>query len=168
MSLNAAERGWGDPRRADFHRTNIVPVKVGRTKVNVHKDLAGIFTLFLATIKAKGYGFEGRADDWGYVVRPVRGYEERYRKTGDLDLLSNHSWGTALDLNATTNPMTNNGRLVTDMPDFVIGTAFGLGLSWGGYYKGARKDPMHFEWLGTRNEAQRKHKELAAFLGGNR
>lgn len=162
--LTALDRGWGDPRKPNFRQDNIRPVEAGGIRLYVHKELVGITALFLTDITNRGYKLNGRADDWAYNFRPVRGYETRYRLTRNIAYLSNHSWGTALDLNATTNPMTRDGRVHTDMPDFVIGCAFAWGLSWGGYYHGARKDPMHFEYLGTIQEAQRKNAELKAFF----
>lgn len=165
MTLTALDRGFGDPRRADFKKNNIVNIKAGGVSLNVHKELADIFKLFCALCPAKGFPLERIQDDWGYNYRPIRGYEEEWRRTHDLRYLSNHSWGSAIDLNATQNPMTNDGVVHGNVPKEVIGVAFGLGISWGGFYAHKRKDPMHWEWLGTVAEARQKTKELRDFFG---
>lgn len=76
-------------------------------------------------------------DDWGYAYRPVRGY---------TSTLSNHSSGTAEDLNATDHPL---GVEHTFKPMEVAAIHKRLELyegtiRWGGDYVG-RKDAMHFE-----------------------
>lgn len=164
MSLTALDRGFGDPRKSYFHSESIVNIKAGGVSLNVHKELADIFKLFCALCPAKGFPLERLKDDWGYNFRPIRGYEDEYHKTGNLHYLSNHSWGTAIDLNATQNPMTSDGKVHGTVPKEVIGLAFGLGISWGGFYSGKRKDPMHWEWLGTVQEARQKTKELRDFF----
>lgn len=166
MTLTALDRGFGDPRKSDFRAKNIVRIQSAGISLNVHKELADIFKLFCALCPAKGFPLEKIADDWGYNFRPIRGYEDEYRSTGSLRYLSNHSWGSAIDLNATQNPMTSDGVVHGNVPKEVIGVAFGLGISWGGYYSGKRKDPMHWEWLGTVQEAREKTAQLRAFFGG--
>lgn len=173
---NLIERGWGDPRKPDYQKKFIVKVTVGpfpaggalakahpKVTVNVHKDIALIFQCFLTDlIKNHGYRLDKVADDWGFCVRPVRGYEKKYAKTHNIDYLSNHSGGTALDVNSATNPMTKDGVLHTDMPKDVVKIAGYWRLTWGGSYKGARKDPMHFEWIGTNADAKAFTKQLQA------
>jgi len=74
-------------------------------------------------------------DDWGYCFRMVRGTSDR---------LSNHSSGTAIDLNASKHPLGASGTF----PDEKVGSLRKLakkyGLIWGGDYRN-RKDEMHFE-----------------------
>ncbi len=79
----------------------------------------------------------GQLDDWGYAYRPVRGYESN---------LSNHSSGTAIDLNATEHPIGREGTF-TDAEERAIRQRLELyagAIRWGGDYRG-RKDEMHFE-----------------------
>lgn len=77
-------------------------------------------------------------DEWGWAYRPVRG----------STVLSNHSSGTAVDLNATKHPLgveakatfTKAQRVaIHDWLDRLDGT-----VRWGGDYSG-RPDGMHFE-----------------------
>ena len=76
-------------------------------------------------------------DDWGYAYRPVRGYS---------DHLSNHSSGTAEDLNATDHPLGVD-HTFTRAEETAIHKRLDLYegcIRWGGDYLG-RKDSMHFE-----------------------
>jgi hypothetical protein len=61
--------------------------------------------------------------------------------------LSNHAWGTALDINAKWNPLgTRPARL--DQPGCVfelVEIAHQYGFYWGGHFGGGRPDGMHFE-----------------------
>lgn len=60
--------------------------------------------------------------------------------------LSNHAWGTAIDLNAWENPLGNIpvGVGARGAVRELVGIANGLGFFWGGHY-GGRPDGMHFE-----------------------
>lgn len=163
MGLTARERGFGDCRRPDFRAKNIVSVKAGGVKVNVHKDLDLTFLCFLTELESlHGKGSLARdADDWGWHFRPIRDYERKYEATKDERYLSNHSWGTAVDVDAVTN------RLGQTTTTFKVAETralcFKYGLSWGFDYRG-RKDPMHFEFLGTNYDARRRKMELARAL----
>ena len=78
---------------------------------------------------------EGTLDDWGYAYRDVR---------GSTTTLSNHSSGTAIDLNATQHPLGKVGTFPNDKVPMIRALAKKYGLMWGGDYKN-RKDEMHFE-----------------------
>jgi len=78
---------------------------------------------------------EGALDDWGYCYRNVR---------GDMNNLSNHSSGTAMDLNATKHPLGKVGTFPNEKVPMIRALVKKYGLIWGGDYRG-RKDEMHFE-----------------------
>ena len=78
---------------------------------------------------------EGTLDDWGYAFRMVRGSTEK---------LSNHSSGTAIDLNATQHPLGKVGTFPAEKVPMIRALAKKYGLRWGGDYK-SRADEMHFE-----------------------
>jgi hypothetical protein len=93
---------------------------------------------------------------WGYIVRSAGCYVCR-ANTSNPAVPSNHSWGTAIDVNPDTNPYRHD-KLVTDMPAGMIAEIEGLrtvdGVTlfrWGGRYSGA-KDAMHFEVMATPEE----------------
>jgi len=77
----------------------------------------------------------GGLDDWGYCFRMVR---------GATDKLSNHSSGTAIDLNAIQHPLGKVGTFDAAKVPMIRALAKKYGLTWGGDYKN-RKDEMHFE-----------------------
>lgn len=151
----AYDRGWGDPSTRTYRSKHIVTIDVGGVRLHVRREAAALFAAFIHRIASRGYNLSARKDDWGYIFRPVRGYEAAWAATHDFKYLSNHSWGLAVDLNAQTNPMTSDGRVHTDMPSWVIDEAHEVGLSWGGDYTGLRKDPMHFEVLRTPSDVAR-------------
>lgn len=77
----------------------------------------------------------GGLDDWGYCFRMVR---------GSTDNLSNHSSGTAIDLNATKHPLGKAGTFPAEKVPMLRALAKKYSLTWGGDYRN-RKDEMHFE-----------------------
>jgi len=77
----------------------------------------------------------GGLDDWGYCYRMVR---------GEATKLSNHSSGTAIDLNATQHALGKVGTFEAGKVPMIRALAKKYGLNWGGDYKN-RKDEMHFE-----------------------
>ena len=77
----------------------------------------------------------GALDDWGYCYRMVR---------GTTDKLSNHSSGTAIDLNASRHPLGQVGTFEPGKVPMLRALAHKWGMTWGGDYKN-RKDEMHFE-----------------------
>jgi hypothetical protein len=78
---------------------------------------------------------EGTLDDWGYCFRMVR---------GTTDKLSNHSSGTAIDLNAPKHALGKVGTFPAEKVPMIRALATKYGLKWGGDYV-TRKDEMHFE-----------------------
>lgn len=64
----------------------------------------------------------------------------RGRKVEKKSLLSNHAFGSAIDINWATNDIGAENRF--DMPRKVVKIFESLGFYWGGYYN----DYMHFEY----------------------
>lgn len=153
----AADRGWGDPgppgstAGKQYRLEHIVGIDAGGARLYVRRELAHIFKGFVDEIVEKGYKIDGHADDWGFAHRPIRGYENRYAASKDPRWLSNHSWGLAVDLNATDHPLGKRG---TGVPQYVVEAARRWGLFWGGNYSG-RPDEMHFEFLGRPEDVAR-------------
>ena len=77
---------------------------------------------------------KGTLDDWGYAFRMIRGSTES---------LSNHSSGTAIDLNATKHPLGKENTFSPENATKCLALAAKWGCRWGGTYR--RKDDMHFE-----------------------
>lgn len=140
-SRTAAQRGWGAGWPAD-RRRDIVTVTADRsgTKLPVHSRISRLVDLIVDEVERRGYALvPGWC--WGYANRAITG-----TKTA-----SNHSWGLAVDVNAPNNPYTTSGN--HDIPDWVADLFNRYGFAWGGDYSGARKDWMHFEFMGTPNDA---------------
>jgi peptidoglycan hydrolase-like protein with peptidoglycan-binding domain len=56
--------------------------------------------------------------------------------------------------------MTSDGVVHTNLPRNAGTIAKKYGFLWGGDYTGSRKDPMHFEFMGTPADAKRLTKAL--------
>ena len=59
--------------------------------------------------------------------------------------LSNHSWGTAFDINAAIYPLGTPMREVSAAYAELVPIAAMYGFAWGGYF--SRPDPMHWECI---------------------
>jgi hypothetical protein len=92
----------------------------------------------------------GQLDDWGYAFRMTRGSDK---------VLSNHSSGTAIDLNAIKHPLGKSNTFNRDQSNTIKLLITKYGLFWGGNYK-KRKDEMHFEIALTPEQVKDKIKEL--------
>jgi hypothetical protein len=144
---DAQDRGWGPHCPKD----DIVEIHAGDVSYGlpVHKRVAHIFTAFINELVERGYSLKNdrQRDDWGYACRhidndPSKGW-------------SNHAWGLAVDINALDNPQQS--PLKTDMPSWVkqAGPLMAkYGLRWGGHFSD-EPDPMHFEFMGTPQDADK-------------
>jgi len=119
-------------------------------RLTVRKGPAGDLLLWVASQFDKFVEDieQGVLDDWGYAERPIR---------GSTTVLSNHSSGTAIDLNATAHvlgaePSTSFSRQEIDTIHAVVARTEGC-VRWGGDYTG-RKDGMHFEIADGVSEAR--------------
>lgn len=92
---------------------------------------------------------------WGYAFRKIRGASR----------LSNHSSGTAADVNAPRHPLGAVGTVPAAKRAEISAKAAMLGLRWGGDYKG-RKDEMHVEVIVSRERALELVRALQAQPGG--
>ena len=115
--------------------------------------LVGFAAEFHATIEPIDHG---ALDDWGYCFRMVRGREDR---------LSNHSSGTAIDLNANKHPLGAENTFAEGKALLVIQLAAKYGLKWGGTYRN-RKDEMHFEVCLTPKQAKERITALGLDTNG--
>ena len=77
---------------------------------------------------------EGALDDWGYCYRDVRGVPGK---------LSNHSSGTAIDLNASRHSLNHAGTFEATKIPMLKALVKKYALTWGGEW--TRRDEMHFE-----------------------
>ena len=171
--------GWGyngSTALYDWERQivgNAAPI--GAIKVNQLKSFAGalpLFEGFVAEIQAKGYSI---TDAGMYTFRCTASTRKDCAGLSRTSL-SNHAYGLALDINTAKNPMKTyygaNGAtacqtpILTDIPQWVVQVGESWGLYWGGYgwstgcssstqiKSSASRDPMHFEFNGTVEQAK--------------
>ncbi|NBW11838.1 MAG: M15 family peptidase [Caulobacteraceae bacterium] len=151
MSELKSYNGW--PASKDPAEIGIKSFKVPGTDLKIRCAekvaplLIGLAAEFHETIEPID---KGTLDDWGYCFRMVR---------GTTDKLSNHSSGTAIDLNATKHALTHRNTFSPENMIKCRALAAKYGCKWGGDWK--RADEMHFEI--ALNPKQTK--ELIAKLG---
>lgn len=98
-------------------------------------------------------------DEWAYAYRPVR---------GSVSNLSNHSSGTAVDLNATKYPLGTMLMAAWRKVKIRARLKFYAGtIRWGGDYSG-RKDEMHFEINKPMARCERRARRLMKTKRGKR
>jgi len=131
-----SSNGWlASKDAAELHIVS-VPIEGTKIKVRCAKAVAPLIAGFCKEFNELIEPIDGGAlDDWGYCFRNVR---------GSTDKLSNHSSGTAIDLNATKHPLGKIGTFPAEKVPMIRALSKKYGLKWGGDYKG-RADEMHFE-----------------------
>lgn len=113
-----------------------VPIEGTKIKVRCAKAVAPLISGFCKDFHELIEPIDdGQLDDWGYAFRNVR---------GSTDTLSNHSSGTAVDLNATKHPLGKSGTFPAEKVPMIQALAKKYGMIWGGDFR-HRKDEMHFE-----------------------
>ena len=146
-----SSNGW--PASKDPAEIGIKSFKVPGTdlKIRCAKKAAplliGLASEFHETIEPID---KGTLDDWGYAFRMIR---------GSTDSLSNHSSGTAIDLNATKHPLGKENTFSPENAAKCIALAKKYGCKWGGTYRN-RKDGMHFEINLTPKQVKERIKTL--------
>lgn len=119
---------------ADRSGNNMVPVKTASGAVfRVNKEVAGNFAAFMRDLESRGYHIDPKD-------RGAGGYN--YRSKNGASGLSEHSYGTAIDINPAINTDSNKGK--NNLPPDVAQIAQKYGLTWGGLWN--RQDTMHFEY----------------------
>jgi D-alanyl-D-alanine carboxypeptidase len=130
-----SQNGW--PASQDQAQIGIKSFAVPGTKIKLRcaEKVAPLLVTFAAEFHQHIEPIDkGSLDDWGYCFRNVR---------GSSDKLSNHSSGTAIDLNAANHPLGHAGTFTVMQTVMIQALAKKYGLTWGGIWK--RPDEMHFE-----------------------
>jgi hypothetical protein len=153
MTTPANLRGWGQGWPVD-RSDDMVTVRTerSRTSFTVHRDIGPLVKWLCDEVERRGYlidhGPGDENDDWSYVNRAIRG----------RNVPSNHSWGLAIDIDATQYPLGSTKRL----PQWIVDLFKKYGFDYGGDWR-TRPDPMHFEFNGWPREAR----WLVASLAGH-
>jgi hypothetical protein len=142
----------GNPEAIKIHgdwvKKNIVSVEIPQLKnvrgapktgmVQLHRLVAPQFQAMFAAWEAAGLLDLVKTYDGGWVPRFVR---------GSRTSLSNHAFGSAIDINAMWNPLGTVPPKVGEPGSVrkLVEIAFEHGQYWGGWYPNGRPDGMHFE-----------------------
>ena len=135
-----SQNGWvasKDPDAIDIKQFKVAGTDI---KLRCAAGCGAILAAFAAEFHKSVEPIDaGALDDWGYAYRPVRG-----QTTG----LSNHSSGTAVDINASKHPLGKKHTFTGAQEIILQALVKKYGLRWGGNYK-SRTDEMHFEVIET-------------------
>lgn len=149
--MEKSQNGWTASK--DQAEIGVKPFLIAGTTIRIRcNEYAGIIlAAFAAEFHAQVEPIdEGKLDDWAYCYRPVRGQDK---------LLSNHSSGTAIDLNASKHPLGKEHTFTGIQEVKIKELVKKYGLRWGGSYK-TRKDEMHFEIIETPEQIKLRIKKL--------
>jgi hypothetical protein len=113
------------------------------TELATVKTRSGAKVTVAAPASAQVQSFLNELEEAGYHIDPKQtgGYNDR--NIAGTNRSSQHSFGTAFDINWNENQFDAKGT--NNLPPNVGQIADKWGLSWGGYFNGGKKDAMHFE-----------------------
>jgi len=131
-----SSNGWPASKDPDVIGVKSYPVPGTGIKIRVAEKVAPLLVALCADFDKLIEPIDvGTLDSWGYAFRPIR---------GETETLSNHSSGTAVDLNAEAHPLGKRETFTMEQETIVRQIAAKYGCRWGGDYKN-RADEMHFE-----------------------
>jgi len=149
--MKKSQNGW--PASPHQRLIGIKLFKIPGTdiKIRCQKHAGKILAAFAGEFNAQVEPIEGGVfDDWSYAYREVRGSDS---------VLSNHSSGTAIDLNATKHILGAEDTFTKKQVKVIKELCKKYGIQWGGNYKG-RKDEMHFEIVESPAEVKARIKNM--------
>lgn len=131
-----SHNGWTASKDASEIHIISVPIEGTTVKVRCAKAVAPLIAAFCKDFHELIEPInDGKLDDWGYCFRNIR---------GSTNKLSNHSSGTAVDLNAIDHPLGKSGTFPSVKVPMIRALAKKYGMIWGGDFR-SRPDEMHFE-----------------------
>ena len=135
MSQATSYNGWPASKDVESIRIKSYPIKGSTIKLRCAYFAAPLLVAFAEDFHELIEEIDGGTlDDWGYCYRDVRGIPGK---------LSNHSSGTAIDLNATKHPLGKAGTFPAEKVPMILALCKKYSLVWGGTW--TRRDEMHFE-----------------------
>jgi hypothetical protein len=123
------EKGWGNKWMSIWQIKRDFPWFPAE-KIYIHKDFKEKLTRAFKVLEAAELHKEIKTFDGCYCIRTVRGTDS---------LMSVHSWGCAIDLNAKLNPLGAEAHWSHDFISVMEHCGIFCGSRWHG-----RPDPMHF------------------------
>lgn len=151
-------RGWGEGWPRCQQDMQVTIERTDGLRLPIRREVAELVALLMDETERRGYDIEP-GHTGGFVCRAIR------RQEGDTrpERPSNHSWGLAVDINWRRNP--HRDRLVSDMPGWMPALWWDYQFFWGGWYR-KRPDAMHYEFVGTPEDAARLTERAHRELGG--
>jgi hypothetical protein len=153
MEQLTSQNGWPAYGSKDAHRLARFQA-AGLDGWAANDDVAVIWTFLIVLFVARVEPIAGRVlDDWSWNpdLRPIRGQTHGY---------SNHDSATAIDLNATAHPRGKRNtftreqeKAIREILAQITDDAGREVVRWGGVYKNAPVDEMHFELIGDHTQA---------------
>lgn len=144
----------GSAQGKAYEQTHIHRVTIAKREIPVHRDASRAFRHLSLLIQYHNPRYwahisKGTYDDWGFAHRYIAG----------TTILSMHSFGLAVDLNAILNPRTTDPnelhseiwKNMRQSIEAIEKTGF---MRWGGRYRSP--DPMHFEVMWTPDKIKDK------------
>lgn len=138
--LGEIQRTFGSPAAPKFEQQNLVffdlpyPLYYDGAKIvraRCHKLAVENFVRAFENVKAAGMAEQFTEFNGIYARRPIR---------GQVNHLSTHAWGIAVDMCASKYPLGSSAR----MPDAIVNSFRDAGFFYGADFNG-RRDPMHFQ-----------------------
>lgn len=133
-------RLYGDPRTRGWESRwmTLWAVRTDYTwfpkeRLYIHKDFRPLLSKAFGLLESRGLAHEVTSCEGVFSIRNVR---------GGSSLLSVHSWGCAIDLNAAGNPLGSSGSWSRAFIQAMQDSGLYCGQLWAG-----RKDPMHFSMV---------------------
>lgn len=149
--MEISQNGWPASKDPETIKIKSYPVPGTKIKLRVAQRCAPLLVAFAADFHRLVEPIdEGSLDDWGFAYRPVRG-----QTTG----LSNHSSGTAIDLNSKLHPLAKRNTFSAEQREVLDQLCAKYKIK-GGYTFIKRADDMHFEMACNPSEATALIKEL--------
>jgi hypothetical protein len=99
-------------------------------QIQIHKHFRPILDAAFLALEMKGLHTEIKTFDGAFAIRRIR---------GSSIVMSTHSWGCAIDMNAAQNPLGSEGSWSRAFLKIMSAYDVFCGQLWAG-----RKDPMHF------------------------
>lgn len=116
-------------------------------RFGVREELVTLVSLLVDETERLGYNVKAEQTG-GFACRQI--FRPDGTPTGKP---SNHSWGLAVDINSMENPFRR--PLTTNIPPNVVAAWQRFGFRWGGTFS-TTPDPMHFEFLGSVEDAKKR------------
>jgi hypothetical protein len=144
MSSNTLINGpWGDMFGRTYYQTaqSLVNWRIPGTSktLRVHERLLPALSQVADNLNANYAA--GRS----YYVHSATAFV--WRTVGGTLQPSEHAFGSAFDINPSSNPFSRDNVLRTNMPDWFVRSFTDAGFCWGGDWVD-KKDAMHFSWSG--------------------